>query len=289
MSDLYFTKFPNILYNGVLCRDITRNVQLSETTRNQATIFYPYTVQSGVRADVISDAYYEDSYREWLIYLTNGIIDSYYGWYLDETAFQTFIKQKYGSMENAQLRVKEYRLNSTNDDIDVTPQFYNNNLPFVLKKYYTPNYGFGSKVISYRRRQDSWSTNTNRIVQFNVTYNSNTMFQTDELLTINHSLLPVGNGQVIFANTSTVIIKNISGNTSSNNVLTGRDSLASANVTLTSVLQETITDEEFVYWGHVTYFDYENEKNEANKNIRLLDSNYALQVSEGIRKKMKEA
>lgn len=286
MSEYYFQKFPQIYYNGTLCTDITRKAVLSDDTRKQLTLFYPYELQAGLRPDSVADAYYDDSTYDWLIYLTNGIVDPYYGWYLDETNFQNLIISKYGSLENAMRRIKEYRLNANNDDVDISPAFYNNDLPNVLKKYYTPNYGYGSKVISYKKRQENWVTNTNRILKFHIT--GNTAYTSGELVTISHLQIPVGNCEVLVSNTSTVTVKNISGNTSPNNTILGMTSNVSANIVQTDLVIENISAEEYVYWEPVSYFEYENEKNESKRHIQLLDANYALETAEQLRLKMKE-
>ena len=43
-----------------------------------------------------------------------------------------------------------------------------------------------------------------------------------------------------------------------------------------------------MYWTAVTYYEYEKQKNEANKTIRLIDTNYSLQIAEDLRIKLLE-
>ena len=277
----YFAKFPKIYYNNKLCTDITRNVKISEETRKQTTLFYPYELKAGTRADTVANAYYDDPTYDWLIYLINGIVDPYYAWYLREQDFESFILDKYGSLENAQRRVKQYRLNANNDDVDISVDFYNANLPLILRKYYVPNFGMGSRVVSYKKRQESWMATTNKILKF--TFNAgNTHFQPAELLTIKHNQIPVGNCEVISSNSTVTFAKNISGNTSPDNTIDGH------SINQTDVVVSCISDEEFVYWSPYSYFDYEYEKNESRKNITLLDANYALETAEQLRIQMKK-
>ena len=214
MSEFYFTKFPIITYANTKCRDISKRVVLSQDSRATPTLFYPYTIKAGLRADVLADAYYDDSYFDWLIYHTNGIIDPYYGWYLSEHDFNAFLIKKYGSIEYTQKKVKYYQLDFTTDDIDISVDFYNSALPFQLRKYYEPNYGYSSKIISYKKRQDYWTVNTNQILKLDVSNTSGT-FVDGEIVDFIYDQAPVGTAEVVSSNDSVVFIQNISVNTSS--------------------------------------------------------------------------
>lgn len=284
----YFVKFPTINYSNTACRDISKRVSLTNKVRATPTLFYPYEVTEGLREDLLASSYYEDSYYDWLIYLSNGIIDPYYGWYLNTQDFENFIKKKYGSIENSIKRIKYYHLNWSEDRINITPDYYDTNLPEVLKKYYTPNFGDRAKILSYKRREELWIVNTNKIYQFNVNLHSNAVFSNNELVEIrNSNNSAIGAGEVITQNSSSIIIKNISGNTNANNIVFGESSSANATILDTDLLQSNISDDEFVYWQAVSFYDYENDKNENNKFINLLDANWALPTAEELRKKLK--
>ena len=96
---------------------------------------------------MLSYAYYNDSDADWLIYLTNGIVDPYYGWYLTEDQFDSFIISKYGSLEDPQQRIYYWGTNWTESDFNISVENYQS-LPDTLKKYWIPNYGVRSKIIS---------------------------------------------------------------------------------------------------------------------------------------------
>ena len=288
MSETYFSKFPTIVYSNTTCKDISRRVGLSNKTRNIPTLFYPYELQSGLRADLLAHTYYEDSYYDWLIYLTNNIIDPYYGWYLTENEFEAFIKKKYGSIEAAISRIKYYQLGWADYDIQLTPSQYKNNLPEVLKKYYVPVYGVNTRVIAYKRREEEWIVNTNKVLRYTINLHSTNTFSNGEILKIKVANTVVGNCVCISSNTTYVFVQHIAGNTSANQVLYGNTSYANADILTRTVLSENLTDDEYVFWTPVTYYDLEVEKNEANKFIQLLDGNHALDTSEQMRKKLKE-
>lgn len=284
MPEFYFARFPRVTYNDTVCVNITKNVTLANNVRAESIVFHPYEIKEGLRADVVSYAYYKDSYLEWLIYLTNGIIDPYYDWYLTEEDFNQFLIKKYGSVEESQRRIRHYAIDWVDDTTEITVEHYTNVLPEALKKYYSPVFGNGSSVLSYKRNNKDWIANTNRIMRLEVTMNSNTEFSNNELVVFkNNANTVVGNGEIIVANTSVVKIQHISGNTSANNKLVGLTSNANANVNNSDVVIEVISNTEFVYWEPVYYYDWERNKNEQNKHIYLIDSNYTLPIVEAFR------
>ncbi len=288
MGDYYFTKLPTIVYNDVRVRDITKRAFIQANTIARAIQFYPYEIKSGTRSDLVSYAYYGDPYLDWLIYLANGIQDPLGDWYLSEDDFQKFIVKKYGSYEDSTQYIKHYELNWSNSDLQISPGHFANTIPENLKKYYAPVFGQGARVQAYKRREESWKVITNQILDIEVELNSDEVFANGELVNIKVAGELVGRAEIIVCNTSHVICKNISGNTSDNTALVlGLTSSANANLLETVVLDVTIPDEEFSYWTPVTMYEWERARNETNKNVYLLDSEEALQASEDIRKALK--
>ena len=281
----YFNKFPLIEYAGKTCRDITRNFRLGKDISKNPNIFYPHIITPGMRPDSLSHFYYDDSYLDWILFHSNQIIDPDYGWYLDGENFNKFVAEKYGSLRLAQSKIKNYKLNPT-DGFDISVERYES-IPYVLRKYYTPNYGFGARVVSYTRVDETWTVNTNQVLQWTVTSGANA-FTVGELVTISNTAgYPVGNAEVFaLANNTDFYVKNISGNTSPNNYVTGWSSLANVTITLTGTIQQNIPDDEYVFWFPVSYYEYEEEKNENNKHVLLIDSSHVLGISEAVRTKL---
>src|SRR5574337_592455 len=97
--DKFFVKFPTITYNGQSALDLSRRVTIVNNTAASPNLFYPVENDAGLRPDVLADAYYQDAEQSWIVYLSNGIVDPYYQWYLNETEFEAFIISKYGEFE----------------------------------------------------------------------------------------------------------------------------------------------------------------------------------------------
>lgn len=216
MAERYFAKFPTIEYANTKCVNITKRPVIADSIDKNPTLFHKYTLKTSSRADVIAENYYEDPFYEWLIFLNNKIVDPYYGWYLNDYDFNNFIELKYGSTANAQERIIHYQLNWPTDDKEISASFYNNSLPDALKKYYTPNFGQSNKIISYKRKQDDFTVSTNRIVTLDIVITSGNGFSVGEIIDIENPLMSsvVGGGEVVFANSSILKIKHVSGNTS---------------------------------------------------------------------------
>ena len=288
--DRYFSKFQPINYNGVACKDITTSSRLIDASRKQASLFYPIQIEAGLRADNIADAYYEDAEMDWLIWLTNDIIDPYYNWYLNEQEFDQFIEEKYGSYEDAVKKIEFYRNNWYDLDETVSPSFYDNNLVPTLKKYYTPVMGMTGKITEYKRREEDWMMNTNRIMYF--TFSNTTPFSNGEIVDFKYNGEIVGGATVITSNSTTVYIQHVSGNVIANSTWTkqiiGETSNTIVTTNSSNTVQISISDDEAIYWEPVTAFDIEQELNESRKNVYIMNKDYALDVSEQLRLSLKE-
>ena len=109
----YFTNFPEIDYktlngNQIRVVDITRRFKFIESILERSYIFYNYFVSEGDRPDVVAEKFYDDPDIDWIILLTNRIIDPHFEWHLTYQEFNAFIKKKYGSIESAKTTDCKY-------------------------------------------------------------------------------------------------------------------------------------------------------------------------------------
>ena len=282
-----FEKFPLTLYNNTLCRDITRRVKIDERTKNALTLYYTYEVKGGARADLISDAYYEEPTLDWLLWMTNNIVDPYYQWNLSENDFNDFLIKKYGSVENSIKKILCYRNNWYNDDKVLTPEFYENTLDRNWKKYYAPFYGNNVKILYWKRREEDWVMETNKIYKLYVS--DPTVFVAGELVDVkNTSTTRVGGGEITAIGSTYILLKNIDGSFANNNIVTGEISLLPQTITDVALVYEAIKDDEGVFWSPVTYYDIENEKNAYNRSINILDKSQLINVVDQMNNLLKE-
>lgn len=308
MPERYFEKFPVITYSNNQVVDITKRVTLLDRVSENPYVFYPYEISTEERADQFSNRYYEDPYRSWILYLSNKIIDPYYEWYLTDKQFTDLITKKYGSVPDAQQKIKYYRNNwEVNKNENINSSEYNS-LTVAQQNYWEPIYQ-GSSVYGYRRKENNWTKDTNKIVRYSVSATPYQLssFVNNEIINIVFDNMNSGNGQFVMSNTVNVYVnsslltntnlnfvylQHMRGQYETNNtsgiVVTGNSYIygteSQVNVAISIVLNESSNDavlvvsnnipaDEEIYWEGVSYYDYENEKNEYNKTIRVMEKN----------------
>jgi hypothetical protein len=288
MPERYFDKFPTISYANTVAVNITERAKVLNSTYASPMNYEQYVLQNNERPDNIANRYYQDPYMSWLFYLANQVIDPYYDWHIDDSTFLTFLEKKYGSLANATSKIQYYRNNWYFSPDAISIAQYNLLSP-VLQNYYQPvtqNNVYATEPIAYARKQLDWTRNTNSIVSYQV---NGSNFISDEIVIVNIDSNTIGQGQVCFANSSTLAIQHVSGFTSNltstnSSYIYGTES--GANVAFTTpgsntgqVLYSAISNEESSYWSPVYYFDIEQERNEYNKTILVLNSSYSSQIA----------
>ena len=284
MSERYFQKFPITNYSNTYVVDITKRATLLNKVYTNPFIFYPYEINDE-RADQLSHRYYDDAYQSWIIYFSNKIVDPYYEWHLNENEFNEFINSKYGSYELAYQKVKFYRNDWVGQE-NVSVNYYDNLLP-DSKKYWEPVYGYSNKTVSYKRVEQDWVVNTNQIVSYTVSANSN--FIKDEICKINLGS-KIGKGQILSSSNTAVFLQHMFGTYtgSSSGYIYGTESGSNVAFTAVNSAADNISAEEEIYWKPVTYFEYENEKNEYNRTVRVIDKTYEQKISDDLKTLMNE-
>ena len=110
----FFESFPTINYdlkkNNKLevLTNVTVRAKLHDSLFNRTNIFYDYDVKDGERPDVVAYKYYGDASLDWVILLSNNIINPNYEWPLDTASFNRFLRKKYGSVDAARNQVHHY-------------------------------------------------------------------------------------------------------------------------------------------------------------------------------------
>lgn len=108
---MYFEQFPLIEYNGKTAVNLLSRVKINTNVRKLTSAFLPYDLEYDQRPDALAFDYYDDSMYDWLVFLSNDILDPYYDWYLNNLVFEEFIADKYGSYVNAQETIDHYTRN----------------------------------------------------------------------------------------------------------------------------------------------------------------------------------
>ena len=285
-----FSNFPTITYNGTPVVDITKAITMVPTVQSNPFSFAPYSIIEGKRSDQVADEVYGDPYLEWLVFLANQQVDPY-AWYMNTEQFQDFLEQKYGDWIRAQAKIKYYTNNWYNGQT-LTVSGYDALSP-VISKYYQPVLDAGNNVIEYIRTPSDWMVDTNHLVTLNFTTNVSTL-TLDEIVNIAYDVGVTGNGQVAFTTSNALHIRHVSGNYLPNNNIINASAFSiygqESNTTITIAhanqvsvaVYDTLDPLEDVYYDAVSYYDYENQLNEMNKNIVVLANTFTKQITKEI-------
>jgi hypothetical protein len=295
MAERYFDKFKKIYYANTLSIDITERAVVLNSVNQNPYLFYPYDISNEIRAEQIADRYYEDQYMSWLVYFGNKTIDPYYDWYLSEREFDAVLRKKYGQESYIlQNKVKFYRNNWLDPGNNSIPPAVFDGLTDQLKRFWTPEYGENGKLIAYVRKQEDWVINTNGWRQYTSTETCNTFIK-DEIVDIVFDQNHTGQGQVLICNSTSVTLQHYSGFTVANSTVTisgssylqGQESNTIVSFATSKNMLDNIPLEEYVYWTPVSIYEYENELNSRNKNIRLIDNRYAMKAAKQLKSLLK--
>lgn len=285
----YFNKFPLINYNGHMAVNLLTRAQLSDQTRAQRSIFYPYTIRDYDRADNLSENYYDSPEYTWLIWMTNDMIDPYYDYPLSDDDFDAYVTDKYGSIAQANRKIKYYRTKWVNEEGVITTSAFNALTP-GFKKYYDPVTDNNYIITGYTRRKADVIVNTNKAINITITGTASGEFIKGEEVykqgdasiyaECTHPLnYPVGSDPYLG-------LHNMVGAFTAGNVLVGKTSGATATVDTVTVVSETLASTEADYWEAVSCYDYEHELNQKKRQVKLLDVRYRNTIDAELQRKM---
>ena len=277
----YFRKFPITIYNDTPSLNIMRRVDFNKNVKKLLSSFYSFQTDEGQKPETIAYDYYDDVDLDWLVYLTNDVIDPYYDVSLHQDDFEANIKKKYGSAAIAQRKVFLYRNNYRSDDQVITAGAFAA-FPGERKKYWEPIYN-QLGIMGYRRAETEIYAATNRIISYSFTAAADTPFSKGEIVDFS-SGSSSGSATVATCNTTYVTLQHINGDWSemtSHFDVVGDTSNITINFNYDSytLIKDVIPVSEQVYFSQYSYYDYETEINEKKRELYLVDSDYANKVN----------
>lgn len=278
----YFNKLPTINYNGFAAKNLLARAVLTESTRNNNSIYYPYTIQQDDgRIDNLSQNYYDNPGYTWLIWHTNNIIDPYYGTPLSDNDLYSFIESKYGSFADAEQQIAFYRSNWESDSRILTKTQFDLLQPSE-KKYWDPQIDLNYQITGYARRKEDRIINTNKIIQIEFEYTNDLVFDGEEKVFYNSS----NYAWIDSLDNNTMLVKNFTGTFIRNIDIQGSKSGARALISNVTLISETSAAENPLYWEAISYAQYEQEENEKKRDIMLMDNRYKSQIESELKRVM---
>lgn len=298
----FFAKFPTIIYNGLPVVDMSKTVVIDNNVLNNPFLFQEENLIEGIRSDQLARKFYGDPYFEWLIFMSNQMIDPYNQWYMDTSQFYDYIEQKYSDITLAQQKIKYYTNNWYNSANISVSGF--DSLSRNLTKYYQPIYDAANNVMYYTRTPVDWEITTNRVMSFTFAEsiaNVGNFYTNSEIVTITYDANTAGSGQVTFCSNTILSLQHLSGSylpntqyifdpigfslvgAESNNVVT----IAFEDQIEAITTADALAADEQVFFDPVTFYDFEDQKNENNKVINILSNTYSSQVAQSFNNLLK--
>ena len=113
----YFSYFPLIRYKGRIAKNLLVRTKIIEDVLLKRDIFYEYVIQEGDLPDTLADRFYGNPELDWIIYLSNDMLDPYTDWPLGYSDFNRYLEKKYGvpSFETKSL-ILHYRYTGLSSD-----------------------------------------------------------------------------------------------------------------------------------------------------------------------------
>jgi hypothetical protein len=263
----YFDRFPIVDYDGDIAKNILARVDFTEKTKRDIYSTFEFTLEEGFeRPDLLSYNYYGSSKFDWMIYLTNNIVDPYYDYYKSAEDFKSYMETKYGSNSNARSITLFYRLNWHEDERTITVQQYEALVADETanaRKYWKPKLTNTGAVIGYERIKEDWTVSTNKVLSLSLTVSPSgfaigdrvTQTSTGAFATVDY----------IDLENNTLTVKHVNG------TFTVNEAEGIKEITLIS---QNIPEAEAEYWYAVNAYDDEQETNELKRNVFVLKSSY---------------
>jgi len=129
MANPYFRNLPNLLYvnrnenqreneNYSVVKNFFKKAKLRNDIFENVAFFDKFIVKGDDRPDNVADTVYGDSTLDWVVLLSNNIINIQSEWPLSQADFNTYLNEKYDSEEQLYAGIHHYDANEvkTSDD-----------------------------------------------------------------------------------------------------------------------------------------------------------------------------
>lgn len=110
----YFTQFPDLLYPSqtpnrnssfdyVRVKNLFKRAKIREDFFQNATVFNKFNVMGDMRPDQVADKLYNNPQLDWVVLLSNNIINVRNEWPLTQYDFNNYVNRKYGEEYLSQI------------------------------------------------------------------------------------------------------------------------------------------------------------------------------------------
>lgn len=283
----FLDRFPKVLYdingrkltNYDTVTDLSFRFSIIKDAIKSVSSYYDYVIRDGETPEILADRVYDDPEGYWVILYANDIYDPQYDWPLDSNAFKRFIISKYGSTQAAKSNIHHYEKTQTVQVGDIgSPYSQRKIVDFNAASILVCTLGnVNSNVITF-------ITPGQKLVQKDPVANTSNIFEgfvTSVSISNNTINMSIDKGKVtnyvnlsdvtLSMNTVGVVIEN-----THNNLEFFLNLPAVPQTTAYVINNKRIT--ETVERSAVSFYDYEYEKNENKRFIKIIKKEYYGQI-----------
>lgn len=122
----YFKQLPDLLYldrenkeirTYAKAKNLFRRIKLRTISTDQLANFQFYNIIGGERPDQVAFKFYDDPSLDWVILLTNNIINVQTEWPMDSKSFEKYLEEKYGDTLDDVLYYESQEVRNTSGEI----------------------------------------------------------------------------------------------------------------------------------------------------------------------------
>jgi hypothetical protein len=118
----YFDTLPKVIHTDhvgtskVVTNIMARASIVPQLLKNPLN-YYQYDIQDGDTPEIIAHKYYGDSYRYWIVMLSNELLDPQWDWPMNNKVFDKYLQNKYPDIETSAV-IHHYEKIITQYDTD---------------------------------------------------------------------------------------------------------------------------------------------------------------------------
>ena len=131
MSKPYFRQVPNFEYVSrtkgeqylneyVTLKNLFKKAKLREDIFESLNFFEKYSIKGDERPDNVAAKYYNDPTLDWVVLLSNNILNIQDEWPMTTQTFEKVMLEKYGSYENLQSGIHHYETLEIKNSLGIT-------------------------------------------------------------------------------------------------------------------------------------------------------------------------
>ena len=124
----YFSQVPNFEYvsrlpdakisDFIQVKNLFKKGKLREDIFQSVAVFEKYQIRGDDRPDNVANEIYGDPTLDWVVLLSNNIINIYNEWPLNQQAFESYVLDKYGTLAKLD-EIHHYESNEVKDSSGV--------------------------------------------------------------------------------------------------------------------------------------------------------------------------